>query len=402
MAPADPRSADDSWKLTFYFMLGVQFIMSMSLTVIVPILPLYLPTIGVTGRADILLWTGVLTSVNLFAAALLSPLWGFLGDRHGRKVMVLRSSAAIALFGFLMMFATNVWELFAIRAAMGAFSGFASSANTLVASRAPNNRLGFALGWLSTAQMMGSFFGPLAGGVLFDTFGDHRIVFLWTAVLALIAFLLVWRLVPRDVVHVVAKEPDAPRARWTHVLLPVLPFFVLLLIAQISLRSVQPVITVFVTSLVPDAGNIATLAGLAFSVVGFADMVGSPFLSKRSDSIGYHRVLLIAMAGGAAFTLPQSFAGGYWTFLGERFCTGLFISSIIPTAQALLARSVPQRNRGLAYGIGASATFLGGGLGPLLGAAAAASLGVRSVFIGTALMLIVAAAWVRWGIPRTA
>ncbi len=383
-------------------MLGVQFIMSMSLTVIVPILPLYLPSIGVVRRPEILLWTGLLTSVNLFAAAAVSPLWGHLGDRHGRKVMVLRSSLAIAVFSASMVFATNVWELFAIRAAMGAFSGFAASANTLVASRVPSNRLGFALGWLTTAQMLGSFFGPLVGGLLFDSFGDHRVIFVWTAVLALIAFLLVWRLAPRDVAHVAAGKPDGPQAHWTRVLLPILPFFVLLLVAQVSLRSVQPVITVFVTSLAPHARNIATLAGLAFSMVGFADLVGSPFLGKRSDSVGYHRVLLIAITGGVAFTLPQSVAGGYWTFLAERFCAGLFISSIIPTAQALLARSIPEGKRGLAYGMGASATFLGGGLGPLFGAATAASLGVRSVFVSTALMLLLAAAWVNWGVPRPA
>lgn len=382
-------------------MMGVQFIMSMSLTVIVPLLPLYLPTIGVTRRADILMWTGLLTSVNLFVAAAVSPLWGHLGDRHGRKLMVMRSSAAIALFTLLMIFAVNVWVLFAIRAAMGAFSGFAAAANTLVASRVPRDRLGFALGWLATSQMIGTFFGPLAGGFLFDTFGDHRVVFIWTSVLATIAFLLVWRLVPRDQPQArTAATPDAPAARWTRVIVPVLPFFVLLLVAQVSLRSVQPVITVFVTSLAPHARNIATLAGLAFSVAGLADLVGSPFLGKRSDRIGYRRVLVIALAGGAMFTLPQSLAHGYWTFLAERFCVGLFVSSIIPTAQALLARSIPAQNRGLAYGIGASATFLGGGLGPLLGAFTAAAFGLRSVFVGTAILLLVAAAWVMWVLPR--
>ncbi len=391
---------DEDWKVEFYLMLGVQFVMSMSLTVIVPLLPFYLPVIGITNRADILMWTGLLSSVNLFVAAAVAPLWGHLGDRHGRKVMVLRSSAAISLFTFAMIFAVNVWVLLALRAAMGAFSGFGAAANTLVAARVPRHRLGFALGWLSTTQMMGSFFGPLAGGMLLDQFGDQRVVFVWTATLAAIACFLVWRLVPQDRGHAHPRDaPDAPARRWTQVLVPVLPFFTLLLIAQVSLRSVQPIVTVFVTDLAPNAHNVATLAGLAFSVVGLADLVGSPFLGKRSDSIGYRRVLVIALLGGAAFTLPQAFASDYWVFLGERFCVGLFIGSIIPTTQALLARSIPRGSHGLAYGIGASATFLGGGLGPILGSTTAATLGIPAVFLATTVMLAVAAAWVVWLLP---
>ena len=381
-------------------MLAVQVIMSMSLTVIVPLLPFYLPTIGVTGKRDILVWTGMLTSVNLFVAAAASPIWGVLGDRRGRKLMVMRSSAAICLFTFLMIFAVNVWMLLAIRALMGAFSGFGSAANTLVASRVPRHRLGFALGWLSTAQMVGAFIGPLAGGTLLDIFGNQRVVFLWTSALAMTAFVFVWRLVPRDHIPALSLQGlHLPGKRWTSVLASVMPFFVLLLIAQVSLRSVQPVITMFVTSLAPGAPDVAILAGLAFSVAGLADLVGSPFLGKRSDRIGYRRVLLIALGGGVVFTAPQALAGNYWIFLAERFCVGLFISSIIPTAQALLARRIAPQDRGLAYGIGASATFLGGGLGPLFGAFTAAAFGMRSVFALTALMLLMAAAWVAWILP---
>ena len=391
---------DAGWELTFYLMLAVQLIMSMSLTVIVPILPLYLPTIGITQRGQILVWTGVLTSVNLFVAAAASPLWGVLGDRRGRKLMVLRSSAAICLFTFAIIFTANIWVLLAIRAFMGAFSGFGSAANTLVASRVPINRLGYALGWLGTSQMIGTFLGPLAGGVLIDVFGDYRVVFLWTSSLALIAFILVWRLVPPDSRRGRAPEKTLPPAtRWQSVIRAVLPFFVLLMVAQIALRSVQPVITVFVTSLAPGANNIATLAGLAFSIVGLADLVGSPFLGKRSDSIGYRRVLLIALAGSVVFTVPQAFVGSYKAFLLNRFCAGLFISSIIPTAQASLARRIAPQDRGLAYGIGASATFLGGGLGPLVGAFTAATYGLRSVFLVTALILLLAILWVWRRLP---
>ena len=76
-------------------------------------------------------------------------------------------------------------------------------------------------------------------------------------------------------------------------------FFVLLL-AQFGVRTVQPVVTLFVQQLVGNqAASLATLAGLAFSVTGVADLIASPFLGKRSDVIGYRRVLLICLFGAA-------------------------------------------------------------------------------------------------------
>jgi MFS family permease len=38
---------------------------------------------------------------------------------------------------------------------------------------------------------------------------------------------------------------------------------------------------------------LAQFAGFAFSVNGVADLIASPFLGKRSDTIGYRRVLII-------------------------------------------------------------------------------------------------------------
>ena len=80
------------WQRTLWVMVGVQFIMSLSVTVISPILPLFLPQLGVHDAAAIDLWSGVLNSASFLMAALLSPLWGLLSDRYGRKVMVLRAA----------------------------------------------------------------------------------------------------------------------------------------------------------------------------------------------------------------------------------------------------------------------------------------------------------------------
>ena len=71
-----------------------------------------------------------------------------------------------------------------------------------------------------------------------------------------------------------------------------------------------------------------------------------------------------------------------------------FIGGILPTANALIGRSVSRENRGTIYGLTSSATFLGNSLGPLIGGGIAAGFGIRWVFVVTALLLLGNLVWV--------
>ena len=134
-------------------------------------------------------------------------------------------------------------------------------------------------------------------------------------------------------------------------------------------------------------------------MTGLADMVSSPFLGKRSDVLGYRRVLLISLFGAALFSLPQAFAHSYWVFVAERFGVGMFVGGILPTANALIARSAPPSQRGMVLGLTASASFLGNSLGPLTGGAVAAAFGLRWVFLVTAGLLLGSLAWTWRALP---
>jgi DHA1 family multidrug resistance protein-like MFS transporter len=152
------------WQRTLWVMVGIQFIMTGAFSVLSPIMPLLLPELGVETASAVDLWAGILNGVTSFVAAFASPVWGRVADRRGRKLMLLRSSLAIGVFTALMGVAANVWQFFAFRALMGVFAGFSSAAIALVASQVPEGRLGYALGWLSTGQLVGSLVGPLIGG----------------------------------------------------------------------------------------------------------------------------------------------------------------------------------------------------------------------------------------------
>jgi MFS family permease len=79
-----------------------------------PIMPLFLPVLGVSSAGAVALWAGILAGTTSLVAAFASPLWGRLADRHGRKLMLLRSSIAVGVFAALMGAATNVWQSTAI------------------------------------------------------------------------------------------------------------------------------------------------------------------------------------------------------------------------------------------------------------------------------------------------
>ena len=70
-----------------------------------------------------------------------------------------------------------------------------------------------------------------------------------------------------------------------------LALFFVLLIAQFGVRTVQPVVSLFVQELVGARPDLATLGGIAFSVTGLSNVIATPFLGNKSDVIGYRRVL---------------------------------------------------------------------------------------------------------------
>ncbi|WP_454853031.1 MFS transporter [Rhizobium binxianense] len=387
---------------TLWLMVGVQFIMSVALSVISPILPLFLPELGVKDPSSINFWSGILNSTNFLISGLVSPLWGSLADRYGRKAMVLRSSLAICFFTLVMVFCRNVWELLILRMIMGIFSGFSASAIALVATQIPERRLGYALGWLATGQLVGNLTGPIVGGAIADLAGDYRAAFVFTSAIAAVAVSLAYWGVSETAAPKEERE-GVPFLRSLAGLAGIkglMPLFLVLLLAQFAVRSVQPVITPFIGELVSTPTGIATLAGFAFSVTGLADLIASPFLGKRSDVIGYRRVLLICLFGAAVMSLPQAFVGTYWQFTALRFGIGIFIGGILPTANALVGQIVPHAQRGTAYGVTASAAFFGSFLGPFTGGSLAAVVGIRWVFVLTSVLFLANLIWVYRRVPE--
>ena len=263
--------------------------------------------------------------------------------------------------------------------------------------------LGYSLGWLSTGQLVGALIGPLLGGFVADITGSYRAPFVFTSAVCVLCGTAALVLVRERFTPPKVSTRKATMLQSFMILSRspgLLPLFVVLLLAQFGVQAVQPVVTLYVQQLVGPVPALATLGGLAFSVTGIADLMASPFLGRRSDVLGYRRVLLITLGGAALASVPQAFVPNYWSFVAMRFALGLFVGGILPTANALVGRLAPAGDRGTVYGVTASAMFLGQSLGPLSGGTIAATLGLHWVFLVTAILLTANLAWVWLKVPE--
>jgi DHA1 family multidrug resistance protein-like MFS transporter len=390
------------WRTTLWIMVGIQMLSVGSFYFALPFIPFQVEQLGVHDPAAVDLWSGIIFSINALTGALFAPLWGDVADRVGRKAMVVRSSIFGGLTAAMMAFSPNVWLLTTSRALMGVAGGFTSAAAALVGSVAPESELGFALGWMTTGQIVGTLMGPVVGGLVIDATHDYRSIYLLTTLGTWTCAFLCWRFVRENFTR--AAPTSAPRLPiWRQFAAIVrtpemMPMFGMLVLGQVAILSTTPVIALYVRQIVGPSPLIGAYVGASFAVMGIADLLASPFLGKRSDKIGYRKVLLISIAGAAICTIPQAFVHDIRWFLALRFGVGIFLGGIIPTAIAWIGRQFPAEQRGRVYGVTYSAMFLGQFIGPAFGGALAARLGIASVFVATGLFMVLNFVWVARGV----
>ena len=238
-----------------------------------------------TGTSSIAQWSGLAFGVTFLMGAIVSPIWGKLGDIHGRKLMLIRASLGMAIIMTLMGFVTDVYQLVALRFLMGAVSGFLSTAMTFIAAETPQEHSGWAISTISTGGVSGSLLGPLLGGYLSELIG-MRHVFLVTG--AFYSF-------PFSSFFFLHEENHSAQAKstnekvWTMVPAKhlIISLFVTTFIIQLANMSVQPIVTLYVKNLVgPQTAHIETIAGAVMSATGLAVILAAPRLGRLSDHIG--------------------------------------------------------------------------------------------------------------------
>lgn len=381
----------ESWKVNLISVWLGCFFTGLAISQILPFLPLYVGQLGVTSHEALSMWSGLTFSVTFMVSAIVSPMWGSLADRKGRKLMLLRASLGMAIAILLQAFATNVWQLFILRAVMGLTSGYIPNAMALVASQVPRERSGWALSTLSTGQISGVICGPLMGGFLADRVG-LRAVFMITAALLVVSFLITLFLIKEGARPKVSKADRlSGKAVFSSLTAPglVISLFFTTLVIQLCNGSIGPILALFIKSLTPDNNNIAFLAGVIAAVPGISALVSAPSLGKLGDRIGTHRILLATLFCAVVMFLAMSFVTTPFQLGVLRFLLGFADGAMLPAVQTLLLKYASDKVTGRIFGYNQSFMYLGNVAGPLMGASVSAMAGFRWVFIATAVVVFV-------------
>lgn len=379
-------SPNGSWRRNLAVCAAGSFTTIIGMTLILPILPLYVRALGVDDDGDVVAWSGLAYAATFLTAALTAPIWGRLGDRYGRKSMLIRASLGMAVAMSLMGLAQNVVQLVLLRLLVGVLGGYASGSTILVAAQTPKDRSAWALGVLSASIMAGNVVGPLIGGTLAQLIGVKD-AFLATGALIFVAFLGTAALLREP-----ARQPSAPRSDrrgvWSRV--PNTPVVAALLclsaVLVIATLSVEPVITEHVRDLTGTDRDLAIAAAVTFALTALGTVLSAPHLGRIADRVGHLRVLAVCLGGATVLLALQALAGDLWEFATLRFLTGVALGGITPTVVATLRHLVPPSIIGSVLGLNVSAQYVGQVAGPVLAGQLASVAGTTSVFVGTALV----------------
>jgi MFS family permease len=358
-----------------------------AMTLLLPFLPLYVEQLGVTDHSAIVQWSGIAYGATFLTAALTAPLWGRLGDRYGRKLMLIRASLGMAVAMSLIGLSQNVWQLVLLRLLAGLLGGYSSGSMVLVATQTPKARTAWALGMMSSGIMAGNLAGPLIGGVLPGLIGI-RMTFLAAGAIIFVAFLATTFLIKED------KRPRPAAGTKQQVGFasvqdkrPVVAMLVIGMLLMFANMSIEPIITVYVAQIVANPGHVTIVAGLVMSAAALGSIISASRLGKMADRVGHWTVIIGCLAVCAVLLIPQAFVTAGWELVGLRFLMGLSLGGLLPCVAAVIRHNVPERSAGSILGYSTSSQYVGQVVGPLAGGFAGGHFGMRSVFLGTSVLM---------------
>lgn len=384
----DSNSAN-SWRENLAILWFGTFMTGIGFSEVMPFLSLYVDTLGHFTHAQLSLYSGLAFSATYLVSAVVSPLWGQLADRTGRKAMLLRASLGMAFVFASMGLVTNVWQLIIARLIQGVFSGYISNANALIATQVPKQKSGQALGTLTTGIVSGTLLGPLLGGTLASVF-TYRVTFFITGAILLLVFILTLFFIHEDFTPVKKAEMLDTKGVIADLKAPKLVFgmFITTMIIQASNNSISPILSLYVRQIMHNSAQATFFSGVVASIPGISTLIAAPRLGKLGDRIGAEKVLMAGFCLAVIIYIPMAFVTNVWQLIALRFIMGIGNAAMLPSVQSLLAKNTPPEVTGRIFSWNQSFQSMGNVIGPLIGSMVSTQFGYSGVFISTSLLVI--------------
>jgi len=315
---------------------------------LLPTAPFHIMELG-GSRAVAGLFLGLLT----YASAISAPLTGALGDRIGKRRILIAASMAITVFSLLYAVAPSYPLMLGLAIVHGVFwSGLLSSSSAYILDIVPKSRRAEGLGYSGFASILAVAVAPWIGLYVFDR-GGWWLLCMEMAVLNIIMAVIAWRL-PPDTRHEAPPRSLHPSelVEW-----PVLIGAVTLFLYSFSYGG----ITSFVAVYAEHVG--VTPRALYFTVFSVAILVTRPFIGRYADRVGPGRLMVPCLALIVMGIGLLSIATDRAMFVVSALLSGVGFGSAYPIFVAHLMHHVAEHRRTATFGalIGAFDTGIGTG-----------------------------------------
>lgn len=359
---------------------------------VIPFLPFYLQEVGGLSELEVRAWAGVIASAPALSMALMAPIWGIVADRFGRKLMLQRAMVAGSAIMLLMTRATTVEAVVVLRVVQGLFTGTVGASAALVASGTPEDRMGWALGVVSSSNFVGFSLGPLIGGLTVEAFGYRAGFFVGATVLAL-GFVLVTALVrepARGAPRPVAERPPHARGGIRGAVTPAsVALFGSVFLLRFARTAAIPFMPLMVQEFRGTLEGTAAATGLVQAGAGLATAAAGLSLGRLGDRLPPRRLIVALFSIAAVIALPIFVTGSVLSFGILYIAMAFVLGGVEPNLQSELSRRTPPERRGLLFGIQTTVGNMGWATAPLVGSAVSVAWGVPAVFLTTALVLAI-------------
>lgn len=355
--------------------------------IVMPVLPALITHLGHVDLANAARIAGWMLAVFAVAQFFAGPILGNLGDRFGRRPVLMLSMAAFSLDYLLMAAAPTLAWLFVGRAIAGVAGATFGPAGAVIADTTPPDKRAATFGLLGAAFGVGFIIGPALGGLVAGL--GTRAPFIVAAVLAAINAAAMFALLPETL----APENRRPfRLRDAHVVGAFTPLFAAgnaapLLLAwflwQVG-QMVYPSTWSFWAAI--RFGWDATAIGLSLAWVGFLSIVVQLGLTERViAAIGERVAAILGLTCAAACMLAYAFTTQAWQVYAF-FVFGCLGAFAYPALNAILSRMVDSTRQGALQGGIGSMNSVAAILGPLI-ASQSLGWGAANGFDGAAFIV---------------
>jgi DHA1 family multidrug resistance protein-like MFS transporter len=253
---------------------------------------------------------------------------------------------------------------------MGLFAGFTPMAMALAISVSPRERMAQAIGMVQAAQFLPLAIGPTIGGILSDAFG-LRVNFILTGVMLLIPSALLYFLVQETGYGGSSGKRAAEKGERGSVLgLLALPGFVaglaIVFLARFTDRALPPILPLYLIELDTPSAQLATITGFVVASGAVAAACSAMLYGRWSRPENTRTLLLVALGGGAAFSVLLALAGDWVELVVIRLVLGLLAGGTMSLAYTMGVRLAPASRSGVTLAMLSSCGQLGGAVSPML------------------------------------